>query len=221
MLRPAAAWQRELKRAQAERISQPAQVEIYLGAPGTGKSHGVKLATRAALPRVVIWDPRHEYELPGARYFESVPTLAASFLSAHPGPWIFRPAFDIDAARRQFDQVCNAVMLLQLDPRRPRLLFAIEECSDVIKTPGNPPAMLRKLAVQSRHYGVRLLIAGQRPTFVDTTMRGSATLIRCGRLGYAGDCKTMGDWLGIDPGELQRLPDRAGFLMERGHVSRF
>lgn len=196
-------------------------MRIFLGAPGTGKSHGLRLAVTDGLPRVVLWDPRHEYELPRAKYATSVGQLAKLLLSGRPGPWIFRPSFDLDGARIEFDGVCRCVIAAQSDPLAGRLVFAIEECSDIIKTPGNPPALLRKLAVQSRHFGVTLIIAGQRPTFVDTTMRGSATVIRCGRLGYAGDCRTMGAWLGIDPRELQCLPDRTGFLMEKGQVTRF
>lgn len=142
-------------------------------------------------------------------------------LKDHKGPWIFRPSFDLDESRAQFDDVCRAVIALQSDQLAPRMTFAIEEASDIIKTPGNPPALLRRLSVQSRHYGVTLVIAGQRPTFIDTTMRGSATTIRCGRLGYAGDCKTMGEWLGVDPREIQKLPDRHGFIMERGEVKKF
>lgn len=210
----------EAKRAaQAARIALPAKVGIFLGAPGTGKSHGLRLAIRAALPRVMVWDPRHEYELARARYCERIHDLARAVLDTR-GPWVFRPSFDLDTMRRQFDSVCEIVMAAQLDPRRPPMLFAVEEASDVIKTPGNPPALLRKLAVQSRHYGVELLMAGQRPTFIDTTMRGSATLIRCGRLGYAGDCKTMGEWLGVDPREIQQLPDRAFFVLDRGKLTR-
>lgn len=178
-------------------------------------------AVTAGLPRVLIWDPRHEYELPRAKYATSVQQLAKALLSGHPGPWIYRPSFDLDACRIEFDGVCRCVLAVQTDPLAGRLVFAIEECSDIIKTPGNPPALLRKLAVQSRHYAVALIIAGQRPTFVDTTMRGSATVIRCGRLGYAGDCRTMAEWLSVDPRVIQQLPDRAGFLMEKGQVTRF
>jgi hypothetical protein len=196
-------------------------VRVFLGAPGTGKSHDMGIALRAGLPRVVLWDPRHEYELPRAKHSTTVAELARQLLSNHPGPWIFRPSFDLDASRIQFDGVCQCVISAQTDTLAPRMTFAIEEASDIIKTPGNPPALLRRLSVQSRHYAVTLLIAGQRPTFIDTTMRGSATYIRCGRLGYAGDCRSMGEWLGIDPRLIQQLPDRHGFLMQRGTVTRF
>lgn len=179
-------------------------------------------AIRAALPRVLMWDPRHEYQLPGAKIYSSHQQLAVDFIAGrHGGPWIFRPSWNTDEARRQFDQVCRAAIALQLDPLQPLLTFAIEECSDVIRNPGNPPEHLRRIAVQSRHFGIRLIIAGQRPTFVDTTIRGSTTFIRCGRLGYAGDCRTMAEWLGVTPQEIQQLPDRAGFVLDRGQLSRF
>lgn len=178
------------------------------------------LAVKAALPRVVLWDSRHEYAVPRAVICET-PAQFAQALLTRPGPWIFRPSFDEKECRAQFDAVCRAILALQSDALQARLLFAIEEASEIITSPGHPPALLRKMAVQSRHYGLSLLLAGQRPLFIDTTMRGSATVIRCGRLGYAGDCKVMGEWLGVDPRELQNLPDRTGFLMERGKLTRF
>lgn len=178
-------------------------------------------AVRQGLPRCLVWDPRHEYTLPRAKYCSTGQQLAKLLLSGHPGPWIVRPTFNLKAKRIEFDKVCQAAIAVQLDALNPRLTLAVEECSEIITSPGHPPEHLLQISVQSRHYGMTVLLAGQRPTFIDTSMRGNVTLLRVGRLELPSDCKAMGAWLGVDPREIQQLPDRHGFIRERGNLSRF
>jgi hypothetical protein len=82
----------------------------------------------------------------------------------------------------------------------------VEELSRVTTASYAPPSW-KNLSTAGRHQGLTLVGACQRPSQVDKDFFGNCTEIRCFRVNYENDAKTMAQVLRVKPGDLLELPD--------------
>lgn len=161
------------------------ELEAYVGMTGSGKGVSIERRLQELKPaRLLIWDPRDEYERHGQR-FESLRLLVDAWIRAGAGPLRTRyvPTAQVDP-EQAFAVLC-------------RLAFEVGDCtllaeelSDVTK-PSWAPAAWRRCVTQGRHRGMRIMGATQRPALIDKTFLSAATRVRCCMLGYAEDRATM------------------------------
>ena len=173
------------------------RIEAYIGATGSGK--GVSLSRRLAEikpERLVIWDPRDEYEKAARR----CTTLAGLVAERKRGGEKFRVRYvhqrgDLDEA---FAWVCRWVFELG------ETVFLAEELSDVT-TAGHAPPDWRRVITQGRHQGLHVMAAAQRPALIDKTMLGNCTYIRCFTLRYQVDRRTMAQAMDVAEDQITEL----------------
>ncbi|OJA63796.1 hypothetical protein BGV68_01885 [Burkholderia ubonensis] len=183
-----------------------ARIDLFIGSTGTGKSTSIKALLAEERPaRVLVWDFMHE---DGYAKIGRPAESGAALLKALDAPGArvaFRPDHDkpIDP---QFALFCRAAFAYG------DCTLIAEELSAVTK-PNWAPDAWKKCLVMGRHRGMHVIGATQRPALVDKTIFSQATRIRCGRLLYDDDCKTMAKVLKADPGEIGEMPD--GAFIER------
>lgn len=193
---------------------RPADIRYFIGATGSGKTHGVRQHLARHRGPVLVWDFKDEWrELPAARNGRELRRLVMTRPRVR-----FVPDLDGDTAA-QFAELCRVAWKAQL-ARRAALFFLVEEL-DTVTGPSHAPPAWRNVLVRGRVH--RFIIAGttQSPAFVDKAFTGNATYIRCGRLGELRHAKVIADRLNIDAAELVRLPDRAGYEWDGRTVRRF
>lgn len=163
------------------------QANIYgvIGASGTGKSSFIKGELLKKLPaRLLIWSPLEETDqyagFAQAKVCRTVSDLVES-LKAGQHRLVFWPTSNIKV---EFDRVCRVAWSI------PGVTFLVEELSNVT-LPGWAPPAWKKISTAGRHHGMTVIGTSQRPSQVDKDFFGNCTQIRCYRLVYEGDAKTM------------------------------
>lgn len=174
-------------------------IRAYIGASGSGKGVSITAALKDLKPpRLLIWDPRAEYDKHGQAY-DSLAALVASFQRAKGGPLRARyvPGAGVNLSEA-FGVVCNLAF------EAGDLLLLAEELSDTT-TASHAPAAWRRVITQGRHRGLRVIGAAQRPALIDKTFLGNATYIRCFTLRYAADRAAMAAALDVPVSEVAAL----------------
>ncbi|MDN3544655.1 hypothetical protein QWZ02_09365 [Kinneretia asaccharophila] len=175
------------------------KIWAYIGASGSGKGVSINAALRQLKPaRLLIWDPRDEYDKHAPRY-TSLKALALAVAKAGAGP--FRARFvagDSMKLEAAFAFVCR----LAFDAGN--LVFLAEELSDVTSASQAPPAW-RKCITQGRHQGLHIMAAAQRPALIDKTLLGNCTFVRCFGLRYDDDRRAMAKALDVDQARVNAL----------------
>lgn len=191
-------------------------IRLYLGGTGSGKTHQAKRDIAAHRGRVIAWDWKH-YDYPELEQV-TLEQLARRALTAprlRYCPDVMWPARvkPADRIAWQFDRFCRIAWEVQrADPRTECLLVA-DELQEVTSASYAPPAW-RRLVAQGRVFGFSIVGITPRPALVDMSIRTNATLVRCGRLLDALDARAIGQQIGVDYRELQRLPDRAAYVFD-------
>lgn|SRR5574340_710014 len=183
-----------------------ADITAYIGASGSGKSAAMKQRIAAAKPsRLMVWDPQGEYApLFRVRPIKAMKDVHAALMRAGTGPalLVFDPAPDPKVMVDQFDAFCTLAYAAGGG-----MWLLAEELSDVT-TAGWAPGGWSMVSRKGRHKGMTVLGATQRPAAVDKHFFGNASRVRCGRLNYDADVRTMGNVLRVpheDIGNLQPL----------------
>ncbi|HGO6127518.1 TPA: hypothetical protein ACK3RK_006086 [Burkholderia cepacia] len=179
-----------------------ARIDLFIGSTGTGKSTSIKALIAEERPaRILVWDYMHEegYAKLGRPAVTGAALLGA--LDAPAARVAFRPDHD-KPLDPQFALFCRAAFAYG------DCVLIAEELSAVTK-PSWAPNDWKKCLVMGRHRGLHVIGATQRPALVDKTIFSMATRVRCGRLLYDDDCKTMAKVLRCDAGEIAELPDGA------------
>ena len=183
-----------------------ASVVCVCGVRGAGKSFWARDYMRPVV-RVAAWDVLDEYgtDLGGER----IP--AGEFLArakagefrtgivrlsiAAPDEW------EGDALEAGFDDFCRAVALVG------NLLAVVEEVS-LVASPSTVPPLFKRLLAVGRHFGVSLLIVGQRFAQFPRLATGMASRIVAFRQSEPSDVadlgKRLGEIDGRDAGEIAR-----------------
>lgn len=182
--------------------SNKADITAYIGASGSGKSAAMKQRIATAQPaRLMVWDTQGEYApLFKVRPLRRMADVHAALMRAGKGPLliVFDPSPDQKIMVEQFDAFCTLAYAAG-----PLWLLA-EELSDVTQA-GWAPAGWSMVSRKGRHKGLTVMGATQRPAAVDKHFFGNASRVRCGRLNYEADVKTMANVLRVPPDQIGNL----------------
>lgn len=150
--------------------------------------------------RLLVWDPLHEY----AKFGQVANTLGEMLDGIKTTDGKARARFarilqpKAGGSARMFGLFC-------------KLAHAIGGCTVVVEElalvtqASRAPEGWRELSLTGRHRGVVIMAGSQRPASIDKDFFSNCTRIRCGRLNYQADVKTMGDVLGVKGNELRDL----------------
>jgi AAA domain len=181
-------------------VNAPASFIGVFGAPGSGKSTVIKkLLAQLGAPRLIIFDPGHEYEnaphhVREAEFYEAL-NNGATWLT-------LRPSFDIELRARQFDRFCQAA--LAIARAKGSCAVVVDELHRVTAA-GYAPEHWRELVETGRKFGVTAIAASIRPASIDKGFWSVATSVRAGRLNYTEDQKTLANVLNVPITDMQAL----------------
>ena len=178
-----------------------AAIVAVIGASGSGKSLYLKQTLRASRPpRLMVWDPQGEYEGHGDTVDRLETVRQALVAAGDRGRFalVFAPAFEPKAIPGQFGAFC------QLAYAAGHVALVCEELADVTQ-PSWAPAGWSLATRKGRHRGLTIYGASQRPASIDKDFFGNATLIRCGRLNFEADLRTMANVLGVTQDQIRDL----------------
>lgn len=183
-----------------------ADIRVYLGATGTGKSHELKRAlAELQPPRLMILDPGQEYaelaELTTLRGLHESTTLPAFALRVV-------PPLDPDQARTVFDLFCRIAIDLSFRRGLPVVVVVDELPKFVYADDGQTSINWRSLVQEGRKHGVTILATGQRPALINKGTLDNASLIRTGRLNNRASITAAADALDVPPDDIRALVDR-------------
>lgn len=172
--------------------NQQDSVVLAVGARGSGKTPLLK-EHAAKFRRVLVWDPKHEYAV-----FLGVPEIrtAADLVTHMHDPIVcYCPQF---VTREHFEFVCELVW------KRADTLFLAEELADVSNA-GKARGWWGRLIREGAHERVQLAAATQRPTEIDTTIRGNATELYVFSLFHHDDRALMAKEMDVDQSNVDSL----------------
>lgn len=181
-----------------------ASIVAMMGATGSGKSTAVRLALDARPPaRLLVWDLKGEYLHYGDEC-SSERVLYARVSASWSGSFrcVFRPSFDVNEGRRQFDWFCQLAYALA------RVHVVADELHRVM-LPNWSPAGWNQLVSMGRSRGVSIIAASQRPAGIEKSFWDQATVIRSGRLNGAASSRAIADVLMVPWQEVVALPPLA------------
>lgn len=190
-----------------------ADIRVYLGATGTGKSHEVKRAlAELQPPRLLILDPGNEYaelaELATLRQLHEATTLPAFALRV-------APPLDPDQARAVFDLFCRIAIDLSFRRGLPCVVVVDELPKFVYADDGQTSINWRSLVQEGRKHGVTILTTGQRPALINKGTLDNASLIRTGRLNNRASITAAADALDVPADDIRALVDREWIERDR------
>lgn len=175
------------------------RIEAYIGASGSGKGVSINHRLRELKPaRLLIWDPRDEYE-GHAKPYSSLTDLLKSVRGRSRAP--FKARFVPGSGANlgdAFGLLCDVAFTAG------EMVFLAEELSDTT-TASHAPAAWRRVITQGRHKGLHVIGAAQRPALIDKTFLGNATYIRCFTLRYRDDRLAMSRALDVPEAEVSAL----------------
>lgn len=177
-----------------------AEIVAVMGATGAGKSLYIKGRIKREKPaRLLIFDPEGEYEGFG-REVSSMGDLVKLLKKVGAGPFrfVFRPADDLAAAKKQFDLFCSIAFAA-------KNLWLIAEELKFWTSPSYAPPGWSKVNLRGRKHGLTVIGASQRPASIDKDFLGNATLVRAGRMNYEEDARAVAKVLGVAPDEIMGL----------------
>lgn len=169
------------------------------GASRYGKSKWIKDEQLPDLPRVLVWDPRGEYQgLKGFDVVQTIPDLAARLRDAATSKAriSYWPSDSAD-----FPAWCRcAYVWARLWPAA----IVAEEIADVTN-PGKATKAWGELVRKGLFYGAHIYSIVQRPQECDTTTWGNATVIHSHGFFRADDQEYMARALGLPVEEFAQL----------------
>jgi hypothetical protein len=165
-----------------------ADILAVMGATGSGKSSSVFARLHAdPPPRLLAWDFKGEY-LAFGRECKSERELYRAAVRAAGFRLVFRPSFDVDAGRVQFDWFCK--LAYQLGD----VLVVADELHRVM-LPNWAPEGWNLLVSMGRSRGARVIAVSQRPALIEKGFWDQATVIRAGRLNGRLSAQALADAL--------------------------
>lgn len=175
------------------------KIDAYIGASGSGKGVSINRRLKELKPpRLLIWDPRDEYE-GHAKPFSKLADLLKSVRGKSRGA--FKARFVPGGAANLAD---SFGLLCEVAFAAGDMVFLAEELSDTT-TASHAPAAWRRVITQGRHKGLHVIGAAQRPALIDKTFLGNATYIRCFTLRYRDDRLAMSRALDVPESDIATL----------------
>ncbi len=198
------------------KADRQARIVFACGAPGSGKTHFIKQCLAQLAPdRLIVVDPDGEYDGFGVLH-DQLPQLyqATGYATFRAR---FRPSHDRRTAEQQFALICRIVRWhadpeagQARPPRRGPIALAVDELADYVGPSfREAPDSWQWVVKRGRKYGVATFAASQRPAEIDKTLFSLASTIRVGRLNDRPDQLRVAQAIGVEPGEIAALTDRA------------
>lgn len=180
-----------------------ARIIGVVGASGTGKGCYIKTELLPAISGpVVVWSPLESSDnygaILGVRATASLPDVIDAWKARQSA--VYMPPANQKLIGTRFDLFCRAVWHMT------GAVIIVEELSRVTTASHAPPSW-KNLSTAGRHQGLTLVGACQRPSQVDKDFFGNCTEIRCFRVNYENDAKTMAQVLRVGYAEMLELPD--------------
>jgi hypothetical protein len=180
-----------------------AKIIGVVGASGTGKGCFIKTELLPAIKGpAMVWSPLESSDgyagILGVKATASIPELIGAWRAGRSA--VYQPPTNPKLITSRFDLFCRAVWHMT------GAAVIVEELSRVTTASYAPPSW-KNLSTAGRHQGLTLVGACQRPSQVDKDFFGNCTEIRCFRVNYENDAKTMAQVLRVKPGDLLELPD--------------
>lgn len=203
-------------------LSRDADVRLFVGSTGSGKTHALRAALKGWRGRVIAWDWKAEFvEYPLA---SSLPDLIRRLRQGARGvryvPAMIRPPgaeSKFKTARDwvdwQFAMFCRICWTVQEADPETDLAMIVEEASEVVRA-GFAPEWWSRIVSQGRVLGFSLFVLAQRPTMIDSTTRSNSTWVRCGRLQFPDDARAMGMMVNKHLAEIMGLPRKHAFVFD-------
>jgi len=170
-----------------------ADIIAVIGASGTGKSSFIKGELLRAYVRLLIWSPLEKTDdyagFCGGIVVTKITDLVQA-VKAGEKAIVYWPQGSDSEIKTQFDRFCRIVWELE------GATVLVEELSRVTMASWAPPAG-KNLSTAGRHQGLTIIGTSQRPAQIDKDFLGNCTEIRCYRVNYDTDAKTMADALGL------------------------
>lgn len=170
-----------------------ADIIAVIGASGTGKSSYIKGELLKKFDRLLVWSPLEKTDdyagFCGGIVVTKITDLVAA-VKAGEKAIVYWPKGSDAEIKTQFDRFCRIVWELE------GTTVLVEELSRVTMASWAPPAW-KNLSTAGRHQGLTIIGTSQRPAQIDKDFLGNCTEIRCYRVNYDTDAKTMADALGL------------------------
>lgn len=186
-----------------------ADVTVFIGATGTGKSSGIKEKVQEFDGKMIlVWSALEDTDdyvkfIRGTVFRDLVQFARA--VATGSGRYVYwTTAEDRPSMEKEFDKFCFIAFKSNPGNEMGNVLVLAEELSDVTKA-GWSPMYWKKISTQGRHKGLKVIGASQRPQLMDKTFLNAATEIRCYRLNTASDAKTMKDLIHVEADEITTL----------------
>lgn len=164
-----------------------ANIVAVIGASGTGKSSYIKGELLRDFERLYAWSPLEKTdkyaEFCGGVKVEKITDLIAN-IKAGTRAVVYVPSGTDAARKKQFDQFCRIMWECN------GATVLVEELSHVTMPSWAPPAW-KQLSTGGRHQGLSIIGVSQRPANIDKDFLGNCTEVRCYRVNYENDAKTM------------------------------
>lgn len=118
------------------------------------------------------------------------------------GKIVLRPSFDDELRCKQFNRFC--LVALAIARARGRCLTIVDELQ-LVTLPGQSSGGWSELVLTGRKLGVQVIAASIRPAIIDKNFWTVCTNVRCGRLNYDEDQKTMAKSLNVPIDDVKAL----------------
>jgi hypothetical protein len=175
--------------------TRQAQIELFCGSSGSGKSYKVKSKIKNA-SRLVIFDPDDEYtEIKGVQTVRTAQTLISLVQRNPKGALKVRYVANGDAA---FNVWAKAVFAWG------NCVCVAEEIAGVT-SPGKAPTGWHTLVSRGRKRGITIYAVTQRPSESDKTILGNISRIWVGRMARDKDRKYMAAELDVNKDDITEL----------------
>jgi hypothetical protein len=198
------------KKAAGKGTRNKANIVAVIGASGTGKSSYIKGELLKKYMRLFVFSPLEKTdkyaEFCGGVVTSKITELIA-LVKAGAKAVVFVPDGSDANVKKQFDLFCRVVWEVE------NCHVVVEELGRVTMASWSPPAW-KNLSTGGRHQGITLIGVNQRTT-IDKDFLGNCTEVRCYRVNYDQDAKTLADSLRLgaeyDPVQGGRAKQVKGF----------
>lgn len=195
--------------------SNQADVQLFIGATGCGKSTELQKRLKAKNPdRLLVWDYKDEYPYPRARSLGELLKMATMRGAGAAAKKKFKLRFvpgrqDRATMEKAFSAFCSLAMFLK------NTCILTEEAQFVTKPNGGPPGYVEAVTVGRGRDGVSLFVTTQRPARIDKDLFSNSTYIWTGRMGWDDDEAIMAKAVRVPVDEIRSLTGHDSRAIEK------
>ncbi len=187
-----------MKRIRPSNESLKKDIRAYFGSSGSGKSHQLKLAIKNE-KRLLIFDPDHEYSMPGIVTFHSLTDYVRAVEKASDKN--FRFALQL-SGQKAFDIFCRVAWWER--SAKKSLCVIIDELAGVDRVMKAEGAW-HSLLTRGRKYALKIRAGAQSPSEISKTLMRQKSFMWVGMLERGQDWQYMAKETGQPEEEFKAL----------------